>query len=126
MSQVRIRDIFVVTTASALLLAIIPRSMVFVILFFSAGALLLVTPVVALCFAILFAEQRGTILDSATIPLGPAMKKIWLLSLLVFALVSIGLPFLGSRYRPGFQLMWSSAGSSASNILLDHAVGHRQ
>jgi hypothetical protein len=81
-----IRDVLYVTTAVAVLVAFARFWFAgFLITFVLANALLIFCPFAILFTTIIFADQRGQMLDLNTNQLYKTLKRVWLLSILCAA-----------------------------------------
>lgn len=88
----RIQDILIVTTVAAVLLALSRFAFaVFLLLMLSATFLVLFCPLAILFTTIIFADQRGQMLDLNTNPMYSGLKRIWSLSFLIVILIWSGL-----------------------------------
>ncbi len=77
-----ITDILWTTFAAALLFAAIRTVRGFVVAFLILNIAQIVLPIGILLLTIFFADQRGTMLDIATVPGWRILKRVWILSVL--------------------------------------------
>jgi hypothetical protein len=77
-----IADILWTTVAAAFLFAAIRTVNGFVVAFVLLNLAQVVLPIGILLLTILFADQRGSMLDIATVPGWRILKRIWILSIL--------------------------------------------
>jgi hypothetical protein len=77
-----IKDILWTTFAAALLFASVRTVSGFVVAFLILNLAQVVLPIGILLLTILCADQRGNMLDIATVPGWRILKRIWLLSIL--------------------------------------------
>ncbi|GAB5406374.1 MAG: hypothetical protein Aurels2KO_46050 [Aureliella sp.] len=96
--KLAIRDLLFATTAVAILLTFAQLAFAgFLIAFALVNALLIFLPFAVVFTTIIFADQRGQMLDLNSNPLYKTLKKIWLLSIvcvLVVWLVFLVAPFV--------------------------------
>ena len=87
----KIKDLLVVTTCAAGLLALGKYAIAaFLVLFLPATFLVIFCPFAIIFTTIIFADQRGQMLDLNSNPTYGPLKRIWVLSLLIVILVWIG------------------------------------
>lgn len=90
-----IRDLIIVTTSVALMLAFARVAFAtFLLAFLFANLFLVLGPLAIIFTTIIFADQRGSYLDLASNPFYRSLKRLWLLSV-GCAIVVWGLLFFG-------------------------------